>query len=482
MNHVPERIPDHSILLCTIDVPRDTLSESNTPVNKQHRTKYDVWRIEADFMNNENIHQQILDTIERIEYEITTNENIQSAYNDFERLLKEEMENRLPKITLNRKDNSKRKSRYKPYWNEILQEQWDKVKVTERAWTKFQGSRITKRRLKEEFCAERRVFDKLNRKYKRQHRDGEQRNLEDKLNGTNKSDFWKTIGRIGMANERNKGIPCEIVDDNGNVVTDKRVVIEKWKTEMEKLYNPSGDTENYDIPDLDEPLFDANILNEPITIEEVLMAVSHLKNNKATGFDQIPSEVLKNEATVYILHKICNGCFDIGKVPDQWTLGIINPIYKQGSDDERNPLNYRGITLSSVPGKVYCTVLNNRVSEWLEEHDVLCDEQNGFRKNPSCEEHILSLYTLVNERKISRQSTYACFIEMKKAFDTVNRGFLLYKLQRIGVRGKVVKAIGSLYENVRCSVRVNDDHTPWFDVTSGVNRGACFRPQCFLYT
>ena len=98
-----------------------------------------------------------------------------------------------------------------------------------------------------------------------------------------------------------------------------------------------------------------------LRLKKVLMAVSHLKNNKATGFDQIPSEVLKNEATVYILHKICNGCFDIGKVPDQWTLGIINPIYKQGSDDERNPLNYRGITLSSVPGKVYCTVLNNRV-------------------------------------------------------------------------------------------------------------------------
>ena len=56
---------------------------------------------------------------------------------------------------------------------------------------------------------------------------------------------------------------------------------------MEKLYNPSGDTENYDIPDLDEPLFDANILNEPITIEEVLMAVSHLKNNKATALDSI---------------------------------------------------------------------------------------------------------------------------------------------------------------------------------------------------
>ena len=68
---------------------------------------------------------------------------------------------------------------------------------------------------------------------------------------------------------------------------------------------------------------------------------------------------------------------------------------------------------------------------------------------------------------------------MKKAFDTVNRGFLLYKLQRIGVRGKFVKAIGSLYENVRCNVRVNDDHTPWFDVTSGVKQGCVLSPTMF---
>ena len=80
-----------------------------------------------------------------------------------------------------------------------------------------------------------------------------------------------------------------------------------------------------------------------------------------------------------------------------------------------------------------------------------------------------------------RSPTSPSCIDMKKAFNTVNCGFLLYKLQRIGVRGKFVKAIGSLYVNVRCSVRVNDDHTSWFDVTSSVKQGCVLSPTMFIH-
>lgn len=96
--------------------------------------------------------------------------------------------------------------------------------------------------------------------------------------------------------------------------------------------------------------------------------------------------------------------------------------------------------LISVPCKSYCSVLNFRLSKWLEVNDCLCDEQNGFRKGRSCEEHLFSLYSILNDRKIARKSTYVCFVDMRKAFDTVKRDLLWYKLQVIGVRGKFLGA------------------------------------------
>jgi len=166
-----------------------------------------------------------------------------------------------------------------------------------------------------------------------------------------------------------------------------------------------------------------------------------------------------------LLFQIISGCFNLGKVPVQWNSGIINPIFKKGSDDDRQPLNYRGITLISVPCKIYCNILNHRLSSWLENNNILCDEQNGFRRGRSCEEHIHSLYTILNDRKISKKSS------------CVFRGQVQSLLH--GVRGKFLTAIQSLYNEVKCTVRVNNDLTPWFNVEAGVKQGCILYPTLF---
>lgn len=92
--------------------------------------------------------------------------------------------------------------------------------------------------------------------------------------------------------------------------------------------------------------------------------------------------------------------------------------------DDKCRLNHRGITLISVPCKIYCTALNNRLREWLEDNEYLCNEQNGFRRGRSCEEHDFSLHSVLNDRKICRKSTFIYFVDMIKGFDTVRRDFL----------------------------------------------------------
>ena len=123
--------------------------------------------------------------------------------------------------------------------------------------------------------------------------------------------------------------------------------------------------------------------------------------------------------------------------------------------------------------------LNQRLSKWFEENSVLANEQNGFRKKKSCLEHIYTLYTIVNDRKIARQNTYAAFIDLRKAFDNVDRDCLWYKLCRTGVSGKIYSSIKSMYEEVQCSVRVNNNMTDPFYVKQGVKQGCPLSPTLF---
>ena len=189
--------------------------------------------------------------------------------------------------------------------------------------------------------------------------------------------------------------------------------------------------------------------------------------------------MLRNPVCIDLLYKIINFCFENGTVPSEWNKGIIRPIVKADATDPRDPLCYRGICLLSIPCKVYADILNTRFSNWIDENNIVVDEQNCFRRNRSCLEHIYALYSVINKRKLQKQSTYVCFVDAKKAFDTVQRDCLWYKLISLGVKGKILNAVQSLYTEVQCVVKVNDYLTPTIDVSQGVKQGCKLSPTLF---
>ena len=130
-----------------------------------------------------------------------------------------------------------------------------------------------------------------------------------------------------------------------------------------------------------------------------------------------------------------------------------------------------------MPCKIYADILNQRLSSWLESNSLLAEEQNGFRKERSCIDHLYSLTSIVRNRKLNRKSTFVCFTDAKKAFDCVNRDLLWYKLLQFGINGKFLDALKSLYEGTECAVKVNDHMTDFFRVRQGVKQAVKFRPQ-----
>ena len=95
-------------------------------------------------------------------------------------------------------------------------------------------------------------------------------------------------------------------------------------------------------------------------------------------------------------------------------------------------------------------------SDFCETHNLLVDEQNGFRKDRSCIDHFFALSGVVEQRLNNGNDTFVCFVDLRKAFDSVNRDLLWYKLRHFyGVEGKFLSILQGMYEEVLSCIRVN---------------------------
>ena len=132
-------------------------------------------------------------------------------------------------------------------------------------------------------------------------------------------------------------------------------------------------------------------LNASITTQEVKKAIISSKNGKSAGPDKLPYKVLKNDPIIDALHKFYVLCFSTGKVPEEWLRATISPIPKSAQLDKCEPLNYSGISLLCTSAKIYSSILNSRVMAYLENNNLLVKEQNGFRINRACNDHVFLL-------------------------------------------------------------------------------------------
>ena len=293
----------------------------------------------------------------------------------------------------------------------------------------------------------------------------------------NTQDFWKTIGKIGVGNERRKIIPFE-VEVNGRFTRDKETVLTKWKDSFSGLLNPISVNTSETTPMDADPRTYCDF-NSDITYEEVKRAISRAKMGKSSGVDEIPVEVLKNDCAINILYRLFSICFSTGIIPDDWNYSIISPIPKSSTGDIRDPLNYRGISLAPACYKLYCGVLNMRLETWVTENDILHDEQNGFRKSRSTLDHLSTLTSIIEMRKAMKKDTFVSFIDFSKAYDSIPRHVLWSKLKDMGLGGRLYNALISLYKTVKSCVRLNGWSTDFFNVKCGLKQGCLLSPLLF---
>jgi len=220
-------------------------------------------------------------------------------------------------------------------------------------------------------------------------------------------------------------------------------------------------------------------LNKPIECQEVCSVIAKLKQGKAAGIDSLVYEIFKfgGEGITQSTARLCTEIFELERIPKDWARGLIFPLYKDG--DNRVPDNYRGITLLSVVGKIYTSVLNNRVVNWCERNGVLSEEQAAFRAGRSTVDHILSVSELARARRKRRKKTHCAFLDIKKAYDMLDRDALWKTLLNAGLRGKMWRILRNLYDIVESAVLVGQQRTEWFQVEAGVRQGCILSPILF---
>lgn len=198
-----------------------------------------------------------------------------------------------------------------------------------------------------------------------------------------------------------------------------------------------------------------------------------LKNNKSSSNDKIINEYIKYTSHIMlpIYVSIFNIVFDCGIIPESWLEGIIRLLNKN-SGNPKSPENYRPITILSSFGKLFTAILNLRLNNFLQFHNILEENQAGFRGGYSTTDHIFTLHTLTEILKFKKKKLYCSFIDFSKAFDSVWRVGLWMKLLGNSINGKIFKTIYNLYQNIQSCVIHSGKQSSFFPkLLRGKTRG-----------
>ena len=216
-----------------------------------------------------------------------------------------------------------------------------------------------------------------------------------------------------------------------------------------------------------------------ITKEEVVFAIKKLKTRKAAGPDLLIGEMYKhsNDQVINFFVKFFNALFDKGIFPQNWTESVILPLFKKG--EVNDPNNYRGISLCDISGKIFSSIINSRLQEWVRENNITGDHQAGFKKGYSTIDHLFALMASVQKQLSSKRKLYVAFIDFEKAFDSINRHILWPILLNNGIKGKLFNCILSMYESVKCRVKCGSQFTDFINCSVGVKQGDVCSPVLF---
>lgn len=298
----------------------------------------------------------------------------------------------------------------------------------------------------------------------------------------NKSDIkktWDTIYNL-LQKTRSTGTINMIKYNENEISNDQEIadIFNKYFSEIglkldENLPNPQ-------LSPIDEIRTNPESISlNPVSVDEISKIILNLKPSKQKR-DEISTELLK-QIGPYIAPIVCtliNECFSQGIYPDCLKLACITPIFKSG-----NPLeieNYRPISILSLFNKIFEKSIYNRLSNFVTQCNIIAPQQFGFQKGLSTELAVTNFTEKIYDSLNNKKTTVAIFIDLSKAFDTVNHAILLKKLEVYGIRGVALSLLTSYLTNRKHVTRIGNFISAPKPIQLSVPQGTHLAPLLFL--
>ena len=297
------------------------------------------------------------------------------------------------------------------------------------------------------------------------------KNLYDKLDTR---DGERDLYRLAKSrDERTQDIEhfCCVNDKNGTLLTNRRAATDRWREYFEQI-----STEEFAHPPLPQslPTFGAV---PPVSATEVEEAIKQMKSGKATGPDDIASELWKAKSwdpTLW-LSEFFNRVIQERRTPSDWQESTTVPIWKKkGSPAECS--NYRPIRLLSHTMKIFERILDNRIREIVE----ITVNQAGFVKNCGTTDAIHAARLLIEKHREKHRPLYIAFLDLEKAFDRVPHELIWYALRQQFVPEELVRWVQLLYHDPKSKVRSMAGVSKPLRVSVCVHQGSALSPLLFV--
>ena len=293
---------------------------------------------------------------------------------------------------------------------------------------------------------------------------------------------WKTINTV-LGRTQNKRLSEKFKKDSGTTITDPVIISNEFNDFFVNV-GPKLASEIHNMGknyyDYMQSPFTKSIFMKPIVESEITKIISKFDQNKSAGHDDIGNFVIKKvvDEISSPLTEIFNLSLTTGKVPEQLKTAKVIPIYKK--DDASVFSNYRPVSVLPCLSKVLERLVFNRCIEFIDNNNLLNEKQFGFRAKHSTYMAIMQLIDKVNNAVERNKTTLGVYLDLSKAFDTIDHTILLYKLEHYGFRGVVKDWFTDYLNNRKQFVSYNGTKSEHKTILCGVPQGSILGPLLFI--
>lgn len=419
--------------------------------NKDHRDIKDVRSFRGADTNSDHILVRV-----KLKQEIPKKRNAEKSkitrYNagkllkeDIRKKLEEEidkkMENKIQEVTVQKEWDllekviqeslqqvgTKRNSKAKEWFTERC-----KIVLEERKQARLRFLNKPTEENKKKNEAARKKAKQVCRQEKRKYINEELNTIEEKYKNKEIRNFYQGAKKLREIGQK---VPAYLKNKNGDLIGSTKEKLNRWVEYFDEVLNIG----NYEEQTREQEEFHNNgqeVIEEP-TDQEIEEECKKLKNNKSSGENGIPAEVLKyvGGSLKKRISTLIKRIWHEERMPQQWRNALICPIPKKGS--KTNCENYRGISLLDVTYKVLARIIRNRLTPY--HNNIVGEYQGGFKGGRSTIDQIFTLKMVQNQSYEQNLSLHIMFIDFMKAYDSIERRKLYEAMNKLSIPGKLIR-------------------------------------------